>query len=137
MRPKTGRKYLLDHNLLVHVCDTDNINQLAQVGIPDDNNMIWDREWVDYERLTNSTVWCVKYALTSGIYELKGEINPDEYFCEDSGNRSGHFLSKNEYRLTLEDAKIAAEELRKRKIKSLEKQLANVMTKKIQIKRAD
>lgn len=54
MRPKTGCKYLLDQNLLVHVCDTDSINQLAQVGIPDDNNIIWNREWVEYERLANS-----------------------------------------------------------------------------------
>ena len=84
--------------------------------------------------MPNTTVWCVKYALTAGIYELKGEINPDGYFGEDSGSRIGHFLSKNEYRLTLEDAKTAAEELRQRKIKSLQKQLANVMTKEIQIK---
>jgi hypothetical protein len=53
MRPKTGCKYLLDNNLLVHACDTDGINQLAQVGIPDDNSIIWDREWVEYERLAN------------------------------------------------------------------------------------
>ena len=80
------------------------------------------------------TVWCVKYALTNGIFQLKGEVNPDGYFHEDCANRLGYCLSKNEYRLTLEDAKIAAEELRKRKIKSLEKQLSNVMTKEIRIK---
>lgn len=80
------------------------------------------------------TVWCVKHALTAGLYELKGRINPDGNFFEDSGPRVGHFLSQNDYRLTLEDAKVAAEELRKRKIKSLEKQLARVMTQQIKIK---
>lgn len=82
------------------------------------------------------TVWCVKYALTTGIYELKGRIAPDGYFSERSGFNSkiGHFLSKNDYRLTLKDARSAAEELRKRKIKSLERQLAKVMTQKIAVK---
>jgi hypothetical protein len=80
------------------------------------------------------TVWCVKYALTAGLYELKGKITPDGYFSEDSGSRIGHFLNKNDYRLTLEDAKAAAEDLRKRKIKSLEKQIAKVMTQRIKIK---
>lgn len=82
----------------------------------------------------NITVWCVKYALTAGLYELKGRITADGYFSEDSGPRIGHFLSKNDYRLTLDDARIAAEELRKRKIRSLEKQLAKVTTKQIKIK---
>lgn len=80
------------------------------------------------------TAWCVKYALTAGIYPLKGRIYTDGYFSEDSGNRIGHFLNKSEYRLTLEDAKIAAEELRQRKIKSLQRQLAKIMTQEVQIK---
>lgn len=80
------------------------------------------------------TVWCIKYALTTGIYELKGHITADGYFSEDSGSKPGHFLGKNDYQLTLEKALVAAEELRKRKIKSLEKQLAKVMTQQIKIK---
>lgn len=80
------------------------------------------------------TVWCVKYALTTGLYQLQGKITPDGYFSEGSGYRLGRFLHKNDYRLTLEDAKVAAEELRKRKIKSLEKQLGKVMTQQIKIK---
>lgn len=79
-------------------------------------------------------VWCIKYALTTGIFELKGYIRPGGYFFEDSGSRIGHSLSKNEYQLTLERAMVAAEELRKRKIKSLEKQLARVATQQIKIK---
>ena len=78
--------------------------------------------------------WCIKYALTTGIFELKGRIDPDGYFVENSSPGIGHFLGKKDYCLTLEDAKIAAEELRKRKIKSLEKQLAKVMTQQIKIK---
>lgn len=80
------------------------------------------------------TAWCVKYALTAGIHQLRGRITPDGYFAEDSGGRIGHFLSKTEYYLTLEDAKIAAEELRQRRIKSLQKQLARIMTQEIKIK---
>lgn len=80
------------------------------------------------------TVWCVKYALTAGLYELKGRVTPDGYFAEDSGSSVGHFLHKDDYRLTLEDAKAAAEDLRRRKIKSLEKQLARVVTQQIKIK---
>ena len=100
-----------------------------------------DYKRLEIESMTNTTdhhrpitVWCVKYALTNGIFQLKGEINPSGCFLEDCGNRLGYCLSKNEYRLTLEDAKIAAEELRKRKIKSLEKRLTNIMTKEIRIK---
>lgn len=80
------------------------------------------------------TVWCVKYAPTSGLFELKGRIASSGYFSEDSGGKIGYFLHKSDYRLTLEDAKAAAEELRKRKIKSLEKQLAKVATQQIKIK---
>lgn len=79
-------------------------------------------------------VWCIKYALTTGIFELQGHITSDGYFVENSGPGIGYFLGKKDYCLTLEDAKIAAEELRKRKIKSLEKQLAKVMTQQIKIK---
>lgn len=79
------------------------------------------------------TVWCVKYALTTGLYQLKGRITVDGYFAEDAPRRIGHFLSKNEYRQTLEDAKAAAEELRDRKIKSLERQLAKVATQQIKV----
>ena len=36
---------------IVTVVDTDNINMLARVGIPDENNMIWDSEWVYWKNL--------------------------------------------------------------------------------------
>lgn len=80
------------------------------------------------------TVWCVRYALTSGLFELKGHITSGGYFSEDCGGKIGYFLNKSDYRLTLEDAKAAAEELRKRKIKSLERQLAKVATQQIKVK---
>lgn len=85
------------------------------------------------------TVWCVKYALTIGLFQLKGRIAPASdgyfsYFSKGSSGKLGRFLNEDDYRLTLEDAKAAAEELRKRKIKSLERQLAKVATQQIKIK---
>jgi hypothetical protein len=92
--------------------------------------------FLPFKQMNNNeciAVWCVKYALTAGIYQLRGRITPDGYFAEDSSGRIGHFLSKTEYYLTLEDARIAAEELRQRRIKSLQKQLARIMTQEIKI----
>ena len=79
------------------------------------------------------TVWCVKYALTSGLFQLKGRITADGYFSEDSGPRIGFFLGKSDYRLTLEDAMAAAEEKRQRKIESLKRQLSKIETQDIKI----
>ena len=38
-------------NQVVHIQDTDAIEQIAKVGIPDTNGIIWDAKWVDYSFL--------------------------------------------------------------------------------------
>ena len=84
----------------------------------------------------NVTVWCVRHALTTGIFKLTGEIDHHGNFFEyrkDNGVRLTFSLGKKDYCLTVEDAKAAAEELRKRKIKSLEKQLDAIRNKEIGI----
>jgi hypothetical protein len=81
-----------------------------------------------------TTVYCIKYALTSGILRLEGEISPDGYFKQFPYHLCGHHLSRNDYRLTIEEAKDAAEALRKRKIASLEKQLEKVRSQTIKLK---
>ena len=81
-------------------------------------------------------VWCIKYALTQGIFQLSGEILDGGYFSEvrnSSGYHFGHFLNKKEYCLSLEDAQAAAEAMRQRKIKSLEKQLEKLKKTEIAI----
>lgn len=47
-----GHDYLLDGRTLVHVQDRDCLNLIAKVGIPDLNNMMFDTEWVSWDRLT-------------------------------------------------------------------------------------
>lgn len=54
MVPTIGKKYFLDGNKLVHVKDRDNINMIAKVGVPDENNMMWDTEWVEWDRLSEN-----------------------------------------------------------------------------------
>jgi len=34
-----------------HVQDTDVINQVAKIGIPDGNNLVWDTIWFPFEEL--------------------------------------------------------------------------------------
>ena len=38
-------------NQVVHIQDTDALQQIAKVGIPDTNGIIWDAKWVDYSFL--------------------------------------------------------------------------------------
>lgn len=73
---------------------------------------------------TLENVYCVKYALTQGIFLVRGKQIAGGYFSEErSGTRLGLFLTKNEWRHTLEEAKQIAEEKRIQKIKSLKKQI--------------
>jgi hypothetical protein len=80
------------------------------------------------------TVWCVKYALSSGIIELKGEISPDGYFRSYPYHLIGYFLSRKDYCLTVEEAVKEAERLRIKKIASLERQIAKVRDQAIEIR---
>ena len=45
-----GEKLLLD-GVSVHVMDTDGLNLVAKVGVVDENGLVWDTQWVPWERL--------------------------------------------------------------------------------------
>lgn len=83
-------------------------------------------------RETYIQVWCVKYALTQGIFPVVG--------CETEGGRFTvpkqyyQSLGKNDWTRTLASAKEAAEEKRLKKIVSLRKQLEKLETYKAPVK---
>lgn len=68
-------------------------------------------------------VWITKWALTSGIEKLEAEWILDSKVV--SVKRRGHiaYFYKNNWHLSLEDAKKRAEDMRRKKIASLEKQI--------------
>ena len=39
---------------LMHVQDTDYINQSAKVGIPDENGLIWETKWVPFSEVSKN-----------------------------------------------------------------------------------
>lgn len=85
-----------------------------------------------YKRKVTSmvTAWVTKYALTQGIFKVEGNIDPrvSETMLTVPGNSKAftqHFHG-NEWHRTLELAIARAEEMRRAKIKSLEKQLTKV-----------
>jgi len=47
-----GYDYCLDGGLIVHIQDTDTINQVALVGVVDSNNLVVNPKWVSWDRLT-------------------------------------------------------------------------------------
>lgn len=83
---------------------------------------------------TKVTVYCTRYALTKGIIPVTGEINPAGYFFErrDDG-KLGLFLSRNDYKLTKEEALADGEARRVRKLKALERQLSYLQIADIKI----
>lgn len=72
-----------------------------------------------------TTIWITKYALTSGIEKVEAEISAsgETAFWGPFGSAYGE--GKNWHR-TEEEAKIRAEEMRKRKIASLKKSLVKL-----------
>jgi hypothetical protein len=72
------------------------------------------------------TVYCTKYALTTGIFCLTGRITQDGYFSEASVGRIGYFLGRSDYRLNREDAIAEFEKRKTAKIASLRKQIAKL-----------
>lgn len=75
-------------------------------------------------------VWITKYALTQGIYECEAEvcenINPD--MIEVRSNRHSAYYHNEgvEWHKTKEAALEKAEEMRKKKIESLKKQIVKL-----------
>jgi hypothetical protein len=84
------------------------------------------------------TVYCVKYALTVGIVQYQGSLLKSGNFYGKPASGLGHscalVLGKKEFCYTIEDAMRLAEEVRTRKIASLEKQLAKVRSMTIKVK---
>jgi len=68
-------------------------------------------------------VWCVKYALTQGLFKVRGTIRENGWFSCLPYHSS---LSPKEWAATLGEALPLAEGLRQKKIKSLKKQLKRI-----------
>lgn len=66
-------------------------------------------------------VYITKYALTSGIFSMEGEIRGDT--VRGLGDHNGHIYLDRDWWLTKAAAITRAEELKEKKIKSLKKQL--------------
>lgn len=50
-----GETAILDGAKNVVVQDVDRLDLTALVGVPDENNMVWDAEWVDTSRLSRAS----------------------------------------------------------------------------------
>jgi hypothetical protein len=71
--------------------------------------------------------WITKYALTTGIYEIEGEIcgdNAKMLADRSSQNCYRQYFHKPHWHETEDAAKIQAEDMRKKKIASLKKSIA-------------
>jgi ABC-type proline/glycine betaine transport system substrate-binding protein len=75
-------------------------------------------------------VWCVKYALTQGLFKVNGYTVDSGRFYVPLLYKS---LSKKEFDLTLEGAMLKAEEMRKKKIASLKKQTTQLESLEIKV----
>ena len=76
-------------------------------------------------------VWISKYALTQGIYEVDAEVSEHTatmIIVTPNDRLAGvlQFFHHDQWHLTKELAAAKAEQMRKRKIKSLEKALATI-----------
>jgi hypothetical protein len=71
------------------------------------------------------TVYCVKYALTTGIFKVVGTATSDGYFSErtENGRPTALFLGRSDWFRSWDEAVLAAEKKLDNKIRSLEKQL--------------
>ena len=74
---------------------------------------------------SNSTGYCVKYALSRGIFRVKNKAGG--YFCEKQGDKIiTHYLSPRQWQPNWTEALKAAGKMRERKIASLQKQIAKL-----------
>ncbi|WP_448309578.1 hypothetical protein [Pantoea sp. PGP6] len=73
------------------------------------------------------TAYITKYALTFGIYVAKGEVR-DDMFIQKAQQPSefNQYFHGNEWHLSKEEALARAEEMRIRKLKSLDAQIKKV-----------
>ena len=76
---------------------------------------------------SKATVYCVKYALSQGIFRARKRLFG--YFYEKQGDTIIFgYLRPRHWRPTWPEALQAAEEMRERKIASLQKQIANLQS---------
>jgi hypothetical protein len=78
------------------------------------------------------TAYCVKYALTQGIFKIEGEINGLRFMWH-TQRQSYMSLSKLEWAITLECAKELAKSNVEKKIKSLTKQITKLEKIEIEV----
>lgn len=72
-------------------------------------------------RRVERDVFVVKYALTKGIFALRGTVSLSGFF-----RGGGYFLSSKEYALTKKEAVGKAEEMREKKLQALSRAKARV-----------
>jgi len=79
--------------------------------------------------------YITKYALTFGIYSTKGEVSGDTFIqkARESGEFDQYFHG-NEWHLSKEEALAHAEEMRIRKLKSLDNQIKKISRLKFEVK---
>ncbi len=71
-------------------------------------------------------IWITKYALTSGIFETCAVITGDNMASYKRDGRYTEFAHGKQFHLSNESAIAEAEEMRIKKLKSLEKQIKKV-----------
>ena len=74
------------------------------------------------EKQKTETVYCIKYALTKGIIRVSGYAIPDSDAFMRGDTGMPQYLKKNEWARNGGEALELAGEMKRRKIKSLEKQ---------------
>jgi hypothetical protein len=76
---------------------------------------------------SKTTVYCVKYALSRGIFRVKTE--GCGYFYEEQGYKIiTHYLSLRQWQPNWTEALKAAKKMRERKIASLQKQITKLQS---------
>lgn len=76
-------------------------------------------------------VWVTKYALTQGLFEMNAEIvnrGAKHVYAKGKGPNGGHIFTR-EWTNTRAEAVLKAEQMRKARIRSLKRAIANMQAK--------
>ncbi len=81
-------------------------------------------------------IYVTKYALTTGIFSIDADVSEDGKMAlyKQSGSRFTEFAHGNEFHLTKEGALSRAEEMRIRKLQSLDKKVKQLSAMKFEVK---
>lgn len=74
-----------------------------------------------------------KYAVTTGMFRMMAAVSVDGYASQLPENKMGHFLSREGYALTEDEAIKKFEEARIKKLQSLDKQTKKLSAMKFSI----